>query len=115
MSGLKAGFYKVCFHAALPGAGGIVTVENGKIRGGDDQYLYSGTLVEKEDSLSSRVTVTAMSDRAISVFGSNAGKFSLDLVGKSNFDRFYLAGPAPFPGSAGIEISGEWIAGFETM
>jgi hypothetical protein len=43
------GFYKVDFSAVLGGATGIVVVENGSVRGADDQYLYSGKLALEGD------------------------------------------------------------------
>jgi hypothetical protein len=109
MSNIKTGFYKVAFHAALPGAGGIVVVENGNIRGGDNQYLYSGTISENGTHVSAKIVVTAMSSATTSVFGSTGGKFELDLTGIVEEKRFQLTGPSPFPGTQGIEITGTWI------
>jgi hypothetical protein len=108
VSNIKTGFYKIAFHAALPGAG-IVVVENGTIRGGDDQYLYSGTISENGAHVSANIVVTAISDNAISVFGTIGGKFTLSLTGEVARDRFHLTGRSPFPSTQAIEVTGTWI------
>lgn len=109
MSRIKTGFYKIAFHAALNGAGGIVVVENGNIRGGDNQYLYSGTISETDAAISAQIVVTAMSPNATSVFGSVGRIFPLSLTGTADGNQFQLTGPSPLPGTQGIEITGTWI------
>ncbi|HDR9178380.1 TPA: hypothetical protein QDB23_005686 [Burkholderia vietnamiensis] len=105
------GFYAVKFSALVQGAGGIVVLEDGNIRGGDDQYLYSGTYSGQDGRLSAKITVKAYSPQAISVFNTVGGKFTLDLVGNVIGDGFQASGPAPVPGAPGITIHARKLDG----
>lgn len=105
-----SGFYKVSFSALLPGAGGIVTAENGVIRGGDGQYLYAGTFQDGPGGLSAVVRVKAATAGAKSVFGTAGGAFTLNLSGQITPTGFRLSGSAPVPGGNPVTISGTKIA-----
>ncbi|REG61547.1 type III secretion system (T3SS) negative regulator GrlR [Paraburkholderia sp. BL6669N2] len=98
------GFYAVEFSAVVQGAGGIVVLEDGNIRGGDSEYLYSGTYSGQDGRLSAQITVKAHSPKAVSVFNTIGGKFKLDLVGNVVGDGFQASGNAPVPGAPGITI-----------
>lgn len=99
------GFYKVDFSAALPGVGGIVTVEDGTVRGGDDQFIYAGTLTRAaDDALSATISVQGYAPHAQSVFGGAAQRFSLELSGQKTGDGFELFGTANLPGVPNISI-----------
>jgi hypothetical protein len=100
------GFYKVDFSAVLKGAAGIVVVENGNIRGADDQYLYSGTVTLVGDEINIKLTVKAYAPGAVSVFNTPGGKFDLLLSGKAVGRNLHFSGPAPatFPRGPRIEI-----------
>ena len=109
----ESGFYKVEFSAQLPGAGGIVILDDGTVRGGDGQYLYSGTFEETPSGVVASIRVRAASASAKSVFGSAGGSFDLSLSGTSDANNFRITGPSPFPGGAGITISGTRLAGLD--
>lgn len=105
------GFYKVEFSAALPGVGGIVTVEDGTVRGGDDQFIYSGTLARAADGvLNATISVQGYAPHAQSVFGGAAQRFSLALSGQETSDGFELFGTASLPGASNISIRASKIA-----
>ncbi|WP_042298929.1 GrlR family regulatory protein [Paraburkholderia kururiensis] len=104
------GFYKVTFSALLQGVGGIVVFEGGRIRGGDDQYLYSGTVTGPDERLLVDLTVKAYAPGAISVFGSQGGKFTLQLVGNVVGRDLQFSGPSPIPGSPGITVHAAFVS-----
>ncbi|WP_081478011.1 GrlR family regulatory protein [Achromobacter arsenitoxydans] len=115
---LKNGFYKVDFAASLPGAGGIVVLDDGVIRGGDDQMIYSGTYgVTGSDpsvpaSMTALLSVRAYVRNANSVFNTGSQPFSLTLSGTGDGTSFQLGGPSP-TGGPGIVITGAFIAPLE--
>ncbi len=103
------GFYKVDFSASLPGAGGIVTLEGGKIRGGDANFLYSGSYSEEGGgAVSATVRVKAMHAGALSVFGTHGGAFELKLRGQETQTGFTLSGAGP--GGQSFRASGNRVA-----
>lgn len=105
-----SGFYKVSFSAELPGAGGIVAVTDGRVYGGDNQYLYSGTLTEEAGGkVTASITVKAFAPAAQSVFKTSGGKFSLDLSGTASDNGFTLTAPSP-TGGKGISVIGAKVA-----
>lgn len=112
---LRDGFYKVAFSAGLPGAGGIVVLENGAVRGGDNQMLYSGAVSFSGSDPSGPVQMTA--DLAVrsyvvganSVFNAGSSPFKLALTGTAQGESFSLRGPSPF-GGQGITIAGDYLA-----
>lgn len=105
------GFYKVEFSAALPGVGGIVAVEGASVRGGDNQFLYSGKLSRLDSGrLNATIDVQAYTPNAQSVFAGPARRFTLTLVGNEIGGGFQLSGTASLPGVQGITIRGMKIA-----
>jgi len=107
---IKDGFYKVSFHAALPGMGGIVVVRENQVQGADEKYLYSGVLNIREDNVTSSITVAAYTSGATSVFGTSGGKFELQLTGQVSGSGFQLSGASPIAGQPPIQIHGTFIA-----
>jgi hypothetical protein len=104
------GFFKVDFSASILGAGGVISVENGNVRGGDDQYLYSGTVSGPDNALRAELTVAAYVPGAVSVFNAPDKRFRLTLTGTATGDSFQFSGSAPHPGHQGITIRGKRIA-----
>lgn len=105
------GFYKVEFSAALPGVGGIVTVDGISVRGGDNQFLYSGHLKQSENGrLAATIEVQAYTEAAQSVFNLPDRRFTLEVVGNLIGGGFQLSGTSNLPGSPGITIRGVKIA-----
>lgn len=112
---LIEGFWKVVFSAAIPGAGGLVVLENGAIRGGDDQMIYSGSYgIAGPDSnvrsnLTAELDVRSYVKGANSVFNTGSQPFSLKLSGWCDGSTFHLGGPSP-TGGPSIAITGAFIA-----
>lgn len=88
------GFYAVSFSALLKG-GGLVVVENGKVRGGDNEYLYSGEISGATDQLRAALKVKAYVRGAVSVFNTKDGEFTLQLTGQAAGNDLVLSGQAP--------------------
>jgi hypothetical protein len=112
---LRDGFYKVDFAASIPGAGGVVVLEQGVIRGGDNQMIYSGSYgVSGSDpnvamSMTGELSVRAYVDGANSVFNTGSQPFTLKLSGTTDGTKFRLGGTSP-AGGPGIVIAGTFIA-----
>lgn len=112
---LIEGFWKVDFAASIPGAGGVVVLENGTIRGGDNQMIYSGSYgVSGSDpsatmSMTGELSVRAYVDGANSVFNTGSKPFTLKLNGTTDGSSFRLTGASPV-GGPGITITGKFIA-----
>jgi len=112
---LIEGFWKVDFAASIPGAGGVVILENGAIRGGDNQMIYSGSYgVSGSDpsatmSMTGELSVRAYVKDANSVFNTGAQSFTLKLSGTTDGSSFRLSGASP-AGGPGIVIAGTFIA-----
>jgi len=104
------GFYGVDFSALIKGRRGVVIVQDGKIHGGDDQYLYSGQISGPDGSLSATLTVRAYVQGAMSAFGTHGGKFTLTLTGKVAGKDFQLSGPSPFPDSPDITVDATYLS-----
>lgn len=103
---LQSGFY-----GPLPGAGGVVTLEGGVVRGGDDQFLYSGTLTMLDAvRVQANIRVSAFAPGARSVFGGVEKHFTLNLHGNiTGSGVFQVSGPADLPGAPNITIKGTRI------
>lgn len=112
---LRDGFYKVDFAASISGAGGVVILDQGAIRGGDDQMIYSGSYgVSGSDpnanmSMTGELSVRAYVNGANSVFNTGSQPFKLKLSGTAGDSSFRLGGPSPAGGPA-IVIAGTFIA-----
>jgi hypothetical protein len=104
------GFYSVDFSAVTKGAKGIVIVESGKVRGGDDQYLYSGTVTGPDERLHVKLAVKAYVPGAVTVFNTTSGKFELELTGNVIGQDLQFSGAAPIPGAPGITIRAHRLA-----
>jgi len=104
------GFYGVDFSALTKGARGIVVLQEGKIHGGDDQYLYAGEITGPDGRLHVTLTVKAYAPGAVSAFGTQGGKFSLALTGNVVGKDLQFSGPSPFPGSPGITVRATFLS-----
>ncbi|PQV51795.1 GrlR family regulatory protein [Paraburkholderia sp. BL21I4N1] len=104
------GFYSVDFSALTKGARGVVILEDGRIHGGDDQYLYSGQVSGPDDRLEVMLMVKAYVQGAISAFGSHGGKFALSLTGNVIGKDMQFSGPSPVPGSPGITVRATYLS-----
>lgn len=104
------GFYRVDFGALLPGAPGIVVLEDGQVRGGDGDYIYSGTFSGSAGAVQAVLKVKPIKAGAQSVFGTVGKDFQLNLSGNFVPEGFVLAGPAPVQGGPQISIRGTKVS-----
>lgn len=100
------GFYRVDFGALLPGAPGIVVLEDGRVRGSDGAYIYTGNFTETQGAIEASISVKPIEAGARSVFGTTGQAFTLNLAGEFTGAGFRLIGNAPIPGAPKINISG---------
>lgn len=103
------GFYAVSFSALLRG-GGLVVVENGKVRGGDNEYLYSGEVSGPSDRLRAVLKIKAFAPNAVSVFNTKGGEYILQLTGQVTGNDLVFSGSAPGSGQT-ITIRGRRLCG----
>lgn len=105
---LRDGFYRVRFSAGIANWG-IVVVEGMTVRGGDNQYLFSGVIREEGAVWIVKLRVLAHAIHAVTTGGSSTKNFELTLKGSSSRNSFELSGP--FPGtSTPIVVHGNWLA-----
>ncbi|ARP90308.1 hypothetical protein CAL14_08430 [Bordetella genomosp. 9] len=115
---IRNGFYKVKFSAQIRDARGLVVLENGTIKGGDDEMVYVGEYGEQSanpsgpSQMTATISVRAYVPGANSVFNSGDRPYKLSLSGKASGDSFTLEGPSPF-GGPGITIQGSFVAPLE--
>ena len=103
-------FYRVEFGALLPGAPGIVVLENGQVRGSDGNYIYSGTYSGGEGPIEVLLNVKPIQADAPSVFGTVGQQFKLNLFGNFVPGGFTLAGSSPVQGGLGVSIRGTKVS-----
>lgn len=104
------GFYRVDFGALLPGAPGIVVLEDGRVRGSDGAYIYTGQYSETDGAIQAAIRVKPIEANARSVFGTTGQAFELNLAGAFTGAGFRLSGNAPIPGGPKINISGVLVS-----
>jgi len=108
---LRDGFYRVRFSAGIANWG-LVVVEGMTVRGGDNQYLFSGVI--REEGALSMVTlrVLAHAIHAVTTGGSSSKNFELTLTGSASNHSFELSGPFPET-STPIVVHGNWLANLD--
>lgn len=104
---IKDGFYKVHYSASIPSTGGVWTVENGVVRGADENYIFAGKITANDIDLIAEISILAFQN---AVFPIGAGKYSLSLSGTVSRDSFHLIGKANVFGVRGISIRGDRLA-----
>ncbi|TFL14205.1 hypothetical protein CSC67_08620 [Pusillimonas caeni] len=105
-----SGFFRIDFGAALPGAPGVVVVENGMVRGSDGIFLFSGTFSDGDGRCRAVVNVKSINGSPLTVFNTHQSSFQLGLEGQADDSSFVLKGGGPVQGQIGITISGRKIA-----
>ena len=107
---MKAGLYVVNFSSSFGNfGGGVVTIESGRIQGGDSGYLYLGTYQTKDTALSAQVTVKRHNPNAQSIFG-NLNEFDLSLHGSFTDNSFTANGSVSGRPMAKININAKKVA-----
>jgi len=108
---IENGFYSVQFAAAgNPGEGGVISLENGRVLGGDSQYLYAGTVVEDAGGIQAELAITARTDQSQSVFGTVGNSFQIRLSGSAIGNGFTVSGTSTARPGATINIQATFIA-----
>jgi len=79
---LPDGFYVAQFKTPKGSGAGVLTLANGKLRGGDSAIMYSGTYLQDGDKFTAHVSTKRHTQGMPSVFGVDA--VSLTLTGKSS-------------------------------
>jgi len=102
------GIYEVSFTAPLSqfdfGVGGIVTIKDGSINGGDEGYAYAGKLtVDEQGRATGRVKVTKWSDAVPSVLP-GLDNYELDFSGDFH-DGDSLDGIATVVGNPSLHLT----------
>ena len=75
---------------------GITVIEDSCIRGGDSQYLYSGTIsLSPSQEVVANLKIHAYSDQNNEPFGTRDEAFDLSLIGESTDFGFKMTGYSP--------------------
>ncbi len=75
---------------------GITVIEDSCIRGGDSQYLYSGTIsLSPSQEVVANLKIHAYSDQNNEPFGTKDEAFDLSLIGESTDFGFKMTGYSP--------------------
>lgn len=108
---MKNGIFRVGFSSSLGASGaGLAVIKDGIVNGGDDGYLYTGTLKANGNQASARIAIQRYNAASASVFGP-LDHFTLDLVGTHDpAGNFKVSGGmADHPGMR-ITIAGQFLA-----
>jgi hypothetical protein len=108
---MVSGIYSLTFKSSLGYFGeGWALVDNGRVYGGDERYLYRGCYIDEEGSLKAEIQVSLYrNQRPVSVFGF-LSEFQLELLGSSKEDQFILSGKVVKQPILSITIEGKKIA-----
>jgi hypothetical protein len=79
---LPDGFYVVQFRTPRGSGAGVMTLANGKLRGGDSVIMYTGSYSQDGDKFTARVSTRRHTPGEPTVFGVDA--VTIDLTGKSS-------------------------------
>jgi len=63
------GTFAVTFITPLGEDGGFVILEDGKVVGGDSNYIYDGAYYKKDEKMQARLLLNNYTGRATSIFG----------------------------------------------
>jgi len=89
---MDSGIYYVIFKSHTGSFGdGLVVVDDGKVHGGDQRYLYRGFYKADGQAIEADIQVSYYRGEPKSVFG-HLPKFSLNLSGSATNDAFTVSG-----------------------
>lgn len=104
---MKDGLYAVNFKSSTQDFGsGVISVQNGKVNGGDHGYFYQGHVGIDDSKLSGTIQIKQWNRNVTSVFGP-IPQFDLPLAGQSKGDTFELEGSVA---GQTIKILGHYLA-----
>lgn len=102
-----SGIYYVIFKSPAGKAGdGLAVIENGRIHGGDNRYLYAGRYWQDGSSLKAEIRVTYYRGKFESLFGP-LSNFQLTLSGTSTAEHFNVNGHVIGQSQMKISIEGQ--------
>ncbi|MEY2489633.1 MAG: hypothetical protein QOC70_1575 [Verrucomicrobiota bacterium] len=110
---MKPGIFHVTFSSPathLSGEG-LAVIKSGTINGGDLGYLYSGTFIQADSSVSSSLTIKQWNAKVTGIFGP-LKEFALTLTGTVSDDRnsFAVTGSVVENPQTTISINGRRLA-----
>jgi hypothetical protein len=104
---MDSGIYYVIFKSQTGRFGdGLVVVDDGKIHGGDQSYLYCGRYKTDGQEIEAEIEVSYYRGEPQSIFG-HLPKFSLNLSGNATNDAFTVAGRVFGQSQLVINIEGQ--------
>ena len=107
------GIYHVRFFSSIGAAGeGLVVLKDGTANGGDQGYLYTGTLQENGSDIAGRLLIKRWNPGHVSVFGP-LDSFELELRGSGSPTvpgSFVVSGGIPQHPGVTITIEGRYLA-----
>lgn len=75
---------------------GITVIEDSRIRGGDSQFLYSGTIsLSATQEVVANIKIHAYNALQNEPFGMTDEAFELSLIGESTENGFHMTGYSP--------------------
>lgn len=107
---MKNGFYKVNFVSNNQTLGkGIAAIVDGRVYGGDSQYLYKGTYSVQPSGTVCKLHIIKHEATGVSIFG-KADQFELDLLGGTTQpNSFQVTGFVVGNPSLKITITGQLV------
>ena len=104
---MGSGIYYVIFKSHTGRFGdGLAVVDNGRIHGGDQRYLYRGFYKTDGQAIEADIQVSYYRGEAKSVFG-HLSKFKLSLSGKYSNEAFTVSGHVFGQSQLAITIEGQ--------
>ncbi len=89
---MDSGIYYVIFKSQAGRFGdGLAVVDDGKIHGGDQRFLYRGLYKDDGQAIEAEIHVSYYRGEPQSIFG-HLPKFSLNLSGNATNDAFTVTG-----------------------
>jgi|SRR5690554_2450582 len=103
------GIYHVQFKSSLADfGGGLIVIKDRSVNGGDEHFLYQGTLREASNSVTAQIEVKKWRSGNRSVFGID--NFHLELSGTLDARGLNLTGHVVGQPNMRIEIAGSKVA-----
>ncbi len=104
---MDSGIYYVIFKSHTGSFGdGLAVVDNGKIHGGDQRYLYRGLYKTEGQTVEADIQVSYYRGELKSIFG-HLPKFALNLSGNATSDAFKVTGRVFGQSQLEITIEGQ--------
>ncbi|MGP9466709.1 GrlR family regulatory protein [Halomonas sp. TP35] len=107
---MKNGLYVVSFRSQVAeGSGGVVTVKDGSVNGGDLGYVYQGHIRQEDGkNVTATIEVNRYNNNSRSIFG-QATNFNLLLQGTAEQESFSINGNVEGQPAQKIQITGRYL------